>query len=147
MNVETSAVRGLGAADRFARAVAFAFEAHTGQLYGSAGWTEPYVCHPIRVAMAVSEGARVVAVLHDVAEDTGAPLPPWLTGDESAALIALTRDDNEGYFAYIERCATNPLAREVKIADLRDNLAHNPPGNLRERYEKALRTLGSEESE
>jgi hypothetical protein len=65
-------------------------------------------------------------------------------------VCALTRDkQDESYSSFIERVATFPgrpgeLAREVKVADVRDNLGRLTPEleRLRARYEAALRRLG-----
>ena len=52
----------------FEDALALAARAHKGQ-YDLAG--APYICHPMRVALAqTDERARIVAILHDVVEDT-----------------------------------------------------------------------------
>lgn len=57
-------------------AIALAVEAHRGQCYPSTGArSEPFVLHPLRVMVAVEgELQRVVAVLHDVLEDTDCSL-------------------------------------------------------------------------
>ena len=106
------------------RAIAIATAAHQGQR-DKAG--KPYVLHPLRVMQRLSDDeAQIVAVLHDVVEDT-----PWsldqLRGEGfSAAVIAaidgLTRREGEGYEAFIERLLPDPLARRVKLADLEDNM-------------------------
>jgi len=65
------------------------------------------------------------------------------------SLEAITRREGERYFEYIRRCGENPIARAVKIADLRDNTspirAKNLPAGeykgLLKRYEKALSLL------
>ena len=41
------------------------------------------------------------------------------------ALDRLTRRDGEAYEPYIERIAKDTLARQVKLADLTENLANN----------------------
>ncbi len=38
------------------------------------------------------------------------------------AVCAITKIQGEDYSAYIERVKVNPLAREVKIADLKHNM-------------------------
>lgn len=131
-----------------ADAIAFAADAHRGQVYRSYGdhADEPYILHPLRVMAAVSDRAKVVAVLHDCMEDAGR-LPDWLHEGERAALAALTRDKkSDTYSEYIWVLSAvqgtwAEIAREVKVADLRDNLAHDPPPRLRERYEAALARL------
>jgi hypothetical protein len=62
-----------------------------------------------------------------------------------AAIDCLTHRTDEPYEDYIKRVATNDVARRVKIADLRDNLANNrrPPdapgtADRISRYERAL---------
>lgn len=124
---------------------------------------EPYLLHVLRVVEAVSFEAKVVAALHDVFEDGDKldnPVMPGLSGDEDGAVVWLTRTPNETYADYIKEITTAPgrqgkLAREVKLADLRDNLGRIPPwnarlsdplwqerwGDLKARYEKALATL------
>lgn len=106
------------------RAVMIAAEAHLGQ-FDKAG--APYVDHPLRLrTQAESETDQIVAVLHDVVEDS-----PW-TLDELRregfseeilrALDALTRRDGETYDAFIDRVADHPMAKRVKRLDLQDNL-------------------------
>jgi len=113
---------------RLNAAIAVALKAHANQL-DKAG--QPYILHPLRVMMAVEspslESARIVSVLHDVVEDSewtveGLAGELDLTPDEQAALRLLTHADEEDYAQYIERVATDPLAKAVKLADLRDNL-------------------------
>ncbi len=105
-------------------AILLAVQAHRGQVE-KAG--QPYILHLLRVMFRVdSEQERMVAVLHDLVEDTHYTLddlralgyPP----DVLAALDGLTRRPDETYEQFIERAAANPLARRVKLADLEDNL-------------------------
>jgi len=68
---------------------------------------------------------RVVAVLHDVVEDT--EYTPAMIEDEfneeiRNAVEALTKQDGESYSEFIEHAAVNDLARKVKIADIEDNM-------------------------
>lgn len=87
----------------------------------------PYAFHPIRLALTMSTDAeRIVALLHDIVEDTDVTHDDL--NDEGfapeviEAVRLLTRVPDEDYEAYIERIATNPLARAVKLADLKDNM-------------------------
>ncbi len=109
-------------------AIRVAVEAHAGQL-DKAG--QPYILHPLRVMMTVEsptpEAARILAVLHDLVEDTvwtveSLDAKYGLTPEVQAALRLLTHGDEDDYDAYVTKVATNPLARAVKVADLRDNL-------------------------
>jgi hypothetical protein len=117
--------------------------------------------HPERVAAAVPDDCKVVALLHDAVEDGHLPYRAAAMALDSApaeALWLLTRDEHNSYAEYIDqiaRLSTPPfisrwgeparIARLVKIADLRDNLYGRPegppPDSLRRRYEKALMVL------
>jgi len=128
-------------------AIALAVEAHRGQT-DKAG--EPYILHPLRVMLAVQgEVERIAAVLHDVIEDR----PKSLSFDDIAlmfgadvwhAVDALTRRKGEHYFDYVRRAAAHPVARDVKIADVTDNLRWSgdpKEKSRREKYYKALAIL------
>jgi hypothetical protein len=116
--------------------------------------------HPERVAAAVPDDCKIVALLHDAVED--GHLPPLqaqhcLKYTEGEALDMVTRRPEWTYSQYIERMVRflddpDPrfvwparVAVTVKIADLRDNLYGRPEGPpqpaLRRRYEKALAVL------
>jgi len=107
-------------------ALALAAAAHRGQIYPAAE-PEPYVLHPLRVmARLRSPTERIVALLHDVVEDTPTTLDDLrrlgYPAEVVAAVDALTRRAGEPDEAYVERIALDPLARPVKLADLADNL-------------------------
>lgn len=99
--------------------------------------------HTMRVADTFSKGddpvLRVVALLHDVVEDS-----KWTTNDliehdipQSivASVRAITHDDpDESYLEYLLRLKKNYTALRVKIADMKDNLSQNAKGNLRNKY-------------
>ena len=134
------------------RAIAIAAEAHAGQTDRGG---QPYIFHPIRVMLAVqTDDERVVAILHDVLEDcpqwTGARLRDEHFPDHVVTAIeTLTRVPNEAYIHYVRRCGASPLARAVKIADLRDNmdmsrLRPDDRGKqvTRERQERYAQALG-----
>jgi (p)ppGpp synthase/HD superfamily hydrolase len=134
-------------------AIAIAAQAHTGQV-DKAG--APYILHPIRVMLRVETLAeRIVAVLHDVVEDTDWSLErlreagfpePVLSG-----LDAVTRREGEDYDDFVRRAAQDPIGRVVKRADLEDNLDLGripvPSDKDRarvEKYRRALRILEGE---
>ncbi len=105
-------------------AIVLAVQAHAGQV-DKVG--QPYILHPLRVMLRlVDPTARVVAVLHDVVEDTRGTLDDLRRGGFSAEVVEavglVTRREGESYEAFIERLAPNPLARAVKLADLEDNM-------------------------
>lgn len=142
-------------ADLLERAIAIAAEAHKGQR-DKAG--DPYILHPLRVMLACSPGpAQIVGVLHDVVEDC----PGWsferlraegFGDDVLGPLEGVTkRSESEDYGAFIARAAQDPVAREVKIADLKDNmnLARIAKPTERdhtriEKYRTALKRLSSQ---
>lgn len=109
--------------DLLRRAVAIAEQQHAGQV-DKAG--RPYIEHPKRVMRAMqSDAERIVAILHDVIEDGDVTLaqladegfPQYLLD----ALDAVTRRKDETYEAFVARAAADPIGRNVKRADLRDN--------------------------
>src|SRR5262245_53659472 len=135
------------------RAIAIAAAAHAGQR-DKAG--APYILHPLRVMLAQKEPApRIAAVLHDVVEDT-----PWTLDQLRAegfseevlrAVDALTKRDGEDYISFVERAGRDPVARPVKIADIRDNMDTSRIATITdrdrtrlERYRQALARLGIE---
>lgn len=86
---------------------------------------EPYILHPIRVMLTVSSlPERCVAVLHDVLEDTSCTeqeLRENFTNEIVNAVVAITKVEGETYQEYLKKVKANPIARTVKIADVRDN--------------------------
>jgi (p)ppGpp synthase/HD superfamily hydrolase len=112
-------------------AIAIAARAHQGQRYPTTALgRDPFILHPLRVMLRLTDAdERIVAVLHDVVEDTE------LTLDElrregvaerlADAIDRLTRRDQETYDDYVLRVAGDALARAVKLADLEDNIEHN----------------------
>jgi (p)ppGpp synthase/HD superfamily hydrolase len=105
-------------------AIALAVEAHRGQRE-KAG--QPYVLHVLRVMFRCeTEVERIVAVLHDVVEDTGRSFDDLrklgYSEEVLAALDCVTKRDGEDYQQFVTRAASNPVARRVKIADLEDNM-------------------------
>lgn len=106
------------------RAIEIAARAHAGQV-DKAG--QPYILHPLRLMLAVQGlHARMAAVLHDVVEDT--PLgfddlrAEGFPDEVVEAVRALTKFDGESRFEAARRAAAHPLARQVKLADVSDNM-------------------------
>jgi (p)ppGpp synthase/HD superfamily hydrolase len=135
------------------RAIEIAATAHAGQ-QDKAG--APYILHPLRVMLAQKEPAqRIAAILHDVVEDT-----PWtleqlraegFSDDVLSAVDALTKRKGEDYFAFVDRAGRDPVARAVKIADIRDNMDVSRTAGVTDRdrerlekYRQALTRLGAE---
>lgn len=88
---------------------------------------QPYTLHLFRVMTNVeSETAKIVAILHDLVEDTEYTFEMLndlgYSKEVIDALKCLTKKDNEPYSDFIERVKTNPVAIAVKIADIKDNM-------------------------
>ncbi len=105
------------------KALKLCFEAHRDQLDKSG---LPYVFHPFHLAEQMdSEYAVILALLHDVVEDTEMTLQQLqeMEFPETVlqALALLTHDEAVPYMEYIAVIGKNTLARQVKLADLRHN--------------------------
>ncbi|MBK0412375.1 guanosine-3',5'-bis(diphosphate) 3'-pyrophosphohydrolase [Acinetobacter pittii] len=88
---------------------------------------QPYIQHPLRVMQnAQHPDAKIVAVLHDILEDTATSVTDLrsLGFDEEIihAVLAVTKQDGESRFQAVQRTVKNPIACEVKLADLSDNM-------------------------
>lgn len=88
---------------------------------------EPYVLHVLRVMAGVKTlPEKIVAILHDVVEDTETTLDDLLKlGFDRAIVIAvdcLTKRKGEDRVSAAHRAAANRLACAVKLADLADNM-------------------------
>ncbi len=104
-------------------ALRLCFEAHKNQLDKSG---MPYVFHPFHLAEQMTdEETTIVALLHDVVEDSDRTIDDLrkMGFDESvlAAIALMTHDPAVPYMEYVEKIKTNPVARAVKLADLRHN--------------------------
>ncbi|BBP64267.1 MULTISPECIES: GTP pyrophosphokinase [Pseudomonas] len=105
------------------RAISISALAHEGQTDKGGA---PYILHPLKVMLRLSgDEERIVAVLHDVVEDTAVTLADLRDAGFSEATLnaidSLTKRDGETYQAFIERAARDPMARRVKLADLAEN--------------------------
>lgn len=127
-------------------AIAMAVHAHAGQ-YDKGG--QQYILHPLRVMLSMhTEQHRIVAVLHDVVEDSADIRLPEIEqafgGRIAAAVDALTKRKGESYDDYLSRVKADEIARLVKLADLKDNsdlgrLMRHPDETDRKRLDKYLR--------
>ena len=106
------------------RAIEIAAQAHAGQM-DKAG--QPYILHPLRVMLSVqTQSERITAVLHDVVEDTSVAVDDLraegFAPEVIEAVMALTKRDGEGRLTAAKRAADNAIARNVKLADVTDNM-------------------------
>lgn len=132
------------------KARAIAEEAHRGQVDKGG---KPYVQHPVRVAEACrTPEAKIAALLHDTIEDGGVTAgylrEQGFPDSIVEAVVALTRQEGEDYEDYVRRVAANPIGREVKLADLSDNMdisriphPTNKDWSRLEKYRRAWRLL------
>ena len=106
------------------RALTLATKAHEGQV-DKAG--TPYIEHLLAVAANFPEDdpRHVVALLHDIVEDTETTLDDLRDGGFSEEIVTavdcLTKRKGVPYDEYVARIKANPVARDVKVADLRHN--------------------------
>ena len=119
----------------------------------------PYVFHPFHLAEQMEdEESTVVALLHDVAEDTDYTLEDiaamGFSRNVMEALALLTHDEAVPYMEYVKAIRKNPVARKVKLADLRHNsdLSRLDADQINEKalarakkYEEAIRLLEERE--
>jgi len=105
------------------KAMKLCFAAHEGQLDKSG---IPYVSHPLHVAESMTdELSTCAALLHDVVEDTDYTLDDLremgFPQEVLEALALLTHQDGMPYLDYVAAVKPNPIARAVKISDLKHN--------------------------
>lgn len=131
------------------RAALIMLKAHKGQK-DKAGM--PYFLHPLRVSMSVKdERAKVVALLHDVLEDSEKYEISdfyFLDCEQKEALKLLTHNKNDSYFNYIKDIKSNKMASMIKTMDLKDNMNLNRLKDVSvkdieryRKYEKAMSIL------
>ena len=104
-------------------ALRLSFDAHREQVDKTG---LPYVFHPFHLAEQMTdEISTVCALLHDVVEDTDITLDDLgrmgYPKEVIEVLALLTHEENVPYMDYVREIAKNPIAKAVKIADLRHN--------------------------
>lgn len=106
------------------KAIIIATKAHTGQV-DKAG--QSYILHPLRVMMKLkTEEEKIVGVLHDTIEDTDITYDDLKKEGFSEEIIeaikGVTKIEGEAYMDFVKRAKANPISRNVKLADLEDNM-------------------------
>ena len=134
------------------KALKLCFEAHKNQTDKSG---MPYVFHPFHLAEQMkTEETTIVALLHDVVEDTDYTLDDLdkMGFDKPIieAIELLTHTDDTEYMDYVRAIKSNPIAKTVKLADLTHNsdltrLDEITDKSLarREKYLKAIELLNT----
>ena len=126
------------------------FKAHKDQVDKSG---LPYVFHPFHLAEQMpDEITTVTALLHDVVEDTDYTLEDLIEmgfpKEVTDAIRLMTHDDAVPYLEYVRILKDNPVARTVKLADLKHNsdltrldVIDEKALKRVEKYRKAIRIL------
>ncbi len=132
------------------KALKLCFEAHKEQVDKSG---MPYVFHPFHLAEQMTdEATTVVALIHDVVEDTDTTFEylekQGFSVEMINALKLLTHDKGVPYMDYVAEIKTNRIATVVKLADLRHNsdltrlsVVDEKALKRKEKYEKAIKLL------
>lgn len=132
------------------KAMQIAIKVHKGQL--DKGGND-YINHPVRVERRCTcQEDRLVALLHDTIEDGDITadylLMQGFPREIVDAILSVSRNKDEDYFEFIQRCKANPIGRRVKICDLEDNMDITRLNELTEKdierlkkYHKAYKML------
>ena len=105
------------------KALRICFDAHKEQIDKTG---MPYVFHPFHLAEQMTdEISTVCALLHDVVEDTDITLKDLrdmgFPNEVIDVLTLLTHKETVPYFDYVKEISKNPIAKQVKLADLKHN--------------------------
>lgn len=132
------------------KALKFCFKAHKKQVDKSG---IPYVFHPFHLAEQMeTEETTIVALLHDVVEDTKYTLKhlrkEGFSEEVIKAVALMTHAKGVDYMDYVAAIKENPIAKAVKLADLKHNsdltrlnIVDEKALKRRERYLKAIELL------
>lgn len=137
------------------KAMKIAYNAHINQVDKSG---VPYIYHPIHLAEQMdTETECIVALLHDVVEDTDVTfeqLEQDFPEEVIEELKLLTHDKNTDYMEYVKKLKANPIAKKVKIADIKHNSDETRLEKITvkdiariNKYKKALEILEGENNE
>lgn len=139
--------------DMTRKAMKLCFEAHKDQVDKSG---MPYVFHPYHLAEQMhDEATTVVALLHDVVEDTEYSIEDIRKMEFPekivTALQLMTHEESVPYMDYVLKLRKNPITKAVKLADLNHNsdlsrLNHVDEKALKrkEKYAEAIKLLTQE---
>ena len=132
------------------KALKLCFEAHKKQVDKSG---MPYVFHPFHLAEQMkTEETTVVALLHDLVEDTDYTIEDLTSMGFSKsitdAIALMTHANDVEYMDYVREIKNNPIAKAVKLADLKHNsdltrldVVDEKALSRREKYLKAIKLL------
>ena len=132
------------------KALKLCFDAHKNQTDKSG---MPYVFHPFHLAEQMqTEETTVVALLHDLVEDTNYTIKDLTSmgfdKNITDAIALMTHADDVEYMDYVREIKNNPIAKAVKLADLKHNsdltrldVVDEKALSRREKYLKAIAIL------
>lgn len=132
------------------KALKLCFEAHKNQTDKSG---LPYVFHPFHLAEQMeTEETTIIALLHDVIEDSDFTIEDLINMgfDKTVtdAIALMTHKDGVEYMDYVSAIKENPLAKTVKLADLKHNsdltrldIVDEKALMRKEKYSKAIALL------
>lgn len=141
-------IRELSALDK---AEDIAMMTHAGQKRKSSG--QPYFIHPYRVyqrakSMGLSKDVQIVAILHDVYEDSNnkeyvkKEIERQFGKIIMSFILLLSHDKSTDYNEYVLRLAKlSKVALTVKLLDMLENLKDNPSENQKRKYLSAISYL------
>lgn len=136
--------------DNTKKALKLCFEAHKNQVDKSG---MPYVFHPFHLAEQMkTEETTIVALLHDLVEDTDYTIDDLINmgfnKTVTDAIALMTHTDGIDYMDYVRMIKKNPIAKTVKLADLKHNsdltrldVVDEKALTRREKYLKAIALL------
>ena len=132
------------------KALKLCFEAHKEQVDKTG---MPYVFHPFHLAEQMeTEETTIIALLHDVIEDSDFTIEDLINMgfDKTVtdAIALMTHKDGVEYMDYVSAIKENPLAKTVKLADLKHNsdltrldIVDEKALMRKEKYSKAIALL------
>ena len=105
------------------KAIEVASKALAGQTSSNG---EPYINHSLRIMNKMAtETEKMVAVLHDVLEDSQCSVNDLKACGFPREVIdcveQLTRNNDVTYFEYIDDISTNEICTKIKLAEIDDN--------------------------
>lgn len=117
-----------------------AYYAHAGQFRRDG---TPYFMHPLRISEKCTRvDFKVVALLHDVLEDTSETSISLVEKGIPEELVQvvelLSKSQHKSYSQYLKSIKQNNMALEVKKFDMLDNMCDNPTQKQLLKYSKAL---------
>ena len=124
------------------KALMVAYKAHKDQL-DKAG--KPYIFHSYHLAEQMNdEYTCCTALLHDTVEDANVTIEAirkMFPREVADAVELLTHDKHVPYMSYVKNLKSNPIAKKVKLADLKHNMdvsRYHSPAKKKKRFDIGL---------